>query len=263
MEKYEAVIGFYKAYMGEGTHLTLFWCAMFLLVILALKKNDLVSKKIVIYVGLISIIYWNPTTSEFLLKYLTGYNVYCRMFWMFPISIVIAYGATYAISIMDKKIKRIIALLVLTVIIAFTGKYMFTEENFSDAENMSKLPNSVPEICEIIENDANINDVDNIKAIVEDCLVCYIRQYDGNIKMNYGRPNLAYDNAYRSALNAEAFDIRDLLELAYSSGSNYLVLYSYKDITSAVESGRCRNVANVGNYRIYFVNDNNENNANS
>lgn len=110
---------------------------------------------------------------------------------------------------------------------------------------MSKLPNSVPEICEIIENDANRNDVDNIKAIVEDSLVCYIRQYDGNIKMNYGRNYLAYGNAYMSALNAEVIDINALLELAYSSGSNYLVLYSCKDITSAVESGRCKNVGNA------------------
>lgn len=256
MKKYEAVIGFYKSYMGEGTHLTLFWCAMFFLVVLALKKNDLVSKKMVIYTALISVIYWNPISSEFLLKFLTGYNVYCRMFWMFPISIAIAYAVVYAVKYMDNKGKRIVLFAVSAMIIAFTGKYMFSEENFSDAENMSKLPNSVPEICEIIENDAKKNDIDSIKAIMEDTLVCYIRQYDGNIKMNYGRPNLAYDNAYRSALNAEAFDINALLELAYSSGSNYLVLNSCKDISLAVESGKCKNVGNAGNYVIYYVNDN-------
>lgn len=255
MEKYEAVIGYYKSYMGEGTHLTLYWCAMFLLVVLALNKKDLLSKKIVIYTAFISIIYWNPISSRFLLEYLTGYNVYCRMFWMFPITIVIAYAVVYSIKSMNNKAKRIILFVVSAMIIAYTGKYMFTEENFPAADNMSKLPNSVPEICEVIEKDAKKNNVTDIKAIVEDSLVCYIRQYDGNIKMNYGRIYLSYDNEYRSTLNAGVFDISALLELAYSSGSNYLILYNDKDVTSNVEDGRCRIVDEVGDYTIYYVED--------
>lgn len=114
--------------MGEGTHLTLFWCAMFLLVVLALKKNDLVSKKMVIYTALVSVIYWNPISSEFLLKFLTGYNMYCRMFWMLPISIAIAYAVAYSVKYMDNKGKRIVLFAVSAMIIAFTGNICFQKK---------------------------------------------------------------------------------------------------------------------------------------
>ena len=166
MDKYEAVIAYYKAYMGDGAHLTIFWCAMFFLIVLALKKNDILSKKLVLYTALISVIYWNPVTSEFLLKYFTGNNVYCRMFWIFPITIVIAYAVVCAVKYMDNRIKRIILLAVSVIIIVCTGKYMFVEEVFSKADNLSKLPEPVPEICETVENDAKNNNISNFYASI-------------------------------------------------------------------------------------------------
>ena len=73
--------------------------------------------------------------------------------------------------------------------------------------------------------------------------------------MNYGRNAFGGGNIYMSTLNAEIFDINTLLELAYSSGSNYLILYNNKDVTSDVEDGRCRIVDEVGDYTIYYVED--------
>lgn len=254
MDKFETAIQCYRAYMGTGMYLTLYWCAILFLMLLAYKKRDLLSKKIVIYTALITIIYWCPLSSGFLLKFLTGHNVYCRMFWMLPISAVIAYVAVYAIKSADKHNRNIITFLLAMGIIVLSGKYMFTETNFPAASNMAKLPESVPGICETIEADAQGYDIESMKAIVENDLVCYIRQYDGNILMNYGRYGLTEENEYVSVLNAEVFDSAALLSLAMNSQSNYLVLKNSKDLSAAVENDSCRVVGECGEYVVYYVN---------
>lgn len=254
MDKFETAIQCYRAYMGEGAYLTLYWCAILVLVLFACKKKDLLSKKIVIYTALITFIYWCPLSSSFLLKFLTGYNVYCRMFWTLPISAVIAYVVAYAMKHTNHERRRMIVFVLAFVVLALSGKYMFTERNYVEAANMAKLPGDVPGICEIIEADAKEHKIGSMKAIVENDLVCYIRQYDGNILMNYGRYELSQGNEYVSLLNAEVFDGRDLLSLASNSQSNYLVLRNSKDLSVALENDSCRVVGSCGEYVIYYVN---------
>lgn len=256
MDKFETAIQCYRAYMGEGAYLTIYWCAILVLVLFACKKKDLLSKKIVIYTALITFIYWCPLSSSFLLKFLTGYNVYCRMFWMLPISAVIAYVVVYAMKHTDHQAKRWIVFMMAVVVLALSGKYMFTEQNYGEAANMAKLPEDVPGICETIETDAKDQNIESMKAIVENDLVCYIRQYDGNILMNYGRYGLTENNEYVSVLNAEVFDGSALLSLAVNSQSNYLVLHSGKDLSAFIENNMCRVVGGCGDYVIYYVNYN-------
>lgn len=257
MDKFETAIQCYRAYIGEGAYLTLYWCAILVLVLFACKKKDLLSKKIVIYTALITFIYWCPLSAGFLLKFLTGYNVYCRMFWMLPISAVMAYVVVYAMKHTNHERRRMIVFVMAFVVLALSGKYVFTERNFVEAANMAKLPGDVPGICEIIEADAKEHKIGSMKAIVENDLVCYIRQYDGNILMNYGRYELSQGNEYVSLLNAEFFDSSALLSLAISSQSNYLVLKNNRDLSTAVEYKTCRVAGNCGDYVIYYVNGEN------
>lgn len=250
MEMIVENLQYFNTYQGSGHYLILLICSIVFLVFGRTSENKHKYNRIVLYICFVSVIYWMPFSSQILKRYLTGNNVYCRMFWVFHISLVVAYVAVELLCIDEKK--RIIALILVLSLFVLSGKYMFTEENFQEASNIAKLRGPVPQICEYIEQDAEIQECEIIRVIVEGEFVSSIRQYDGNIHMNYGRWSL--DNPFVECLNAEYFDIYRLLELAYQSNSNYLVLYEVRDMQNTLVENRCRLVAEMDGYCIYYVN---------
>lgn len=112
-----------------------------------------------------------------------------RLYWLFPIVVVLAYLCAKLLECFAKKRISSIAMTVLLVgLIIGQGKYMFSDENFATAENMYKLPDETVIICEAIKEDGYEG---ILVPSVE--LVDTIRQYDANIKLAYGRnPNGNY-----------------------------------------------------------------------
>ena len=148
METIVENLQYLNTYQGNGHYFTLVFCSILFLVVGQNCENKHHYNRIVLYICFVSIVYWAPFSSQILKRYLTGNNVYCRMFWIFHISLVVAYVAVELLSINKKK--GILALILVLSLFALSGKYMITEENFQEASNIAKLRGQVPQICEYI-----------------------------------------------------------------------------------------------------------------
>lgn len=180
---------------GEGNYLIIFLISLLFLIYLKTYKNN---KYFLLYnTCLVLIIILNPIAVKILSK-IMGENVYWRVFWILPITIVIPFVATLVTVNSKKYLKYLIGILLIVIFIT-NGKYIFTSNNFAEAENIYKLPSESIQVCEIIKSDT--------KVVFPPELTPYIRQYDSSIKMLFGRSasfeeaKLVYRNFLTDVLN--------------------------------------------------------------
>lgn len=252
---FQIVIEKYNAYWGDGRHLFLLILAL-LYIIVAIKKKD-VENTLLAYVGIFAVVFALPITAGIIQK-LIGASVYWRMFWILPTSIIIALAFTHLTEALKTKWLKPILVMVLAVLIAVTGTWIYTNERFVSAANWHKLPASVPEICELIQTDAK-EQGQMPKAVVVNSLAPSIRQYDAGIKLLYGRDAMRGENPDYDTqvvyyqMQQEIPDYAELDELFRKTKCNYLVWTGSEESFVGFEEQGYRLVGQVNEYKIYFI----------
>lgn len=99
----EFILLWLKMYLGNGLHWVVFLVSIFILIIYKNKRPE--NKMFILYTVVWGILYAFPLTAYVIAYYLIGDNVYWRMFWLLPSTIIIAFAATFLAGRLKKELK--------------------------------------------------------------------------------------------------------------------------------------------------------------
>ncbi len=246
-------ISSYRIFFGDGIYLTLGIGAV---TYLAVKgKGDQKKHFFLGFLLLFSFIYLCPFTAHVIMEYCIGKNVYWRMFWIVPVTVLIAYMFASMISCLGRKWQQCIAIFGICLAIMQSGIFIY-RENFSERQNRYKLYMEIPVICDLIEEDAGKYGITEKGLIVVNDLTAQIRQYDASIRMPYGRNALRNEKISKrasdiyAAMNEDPLDVNTLVVKAADGKYQYLVFYkeAYRE---ELKRAGYELIGDVGNYDIY------------
>ena len=175
---------FYKI-IGDGKYIFLYIICMVILLFIGNKRIKLVSFVIpVIYLFTI----YNPLFTDIIAKYLTGSNVFWRVFWLLPIEITIAYTFVKVLGYAKNKYLKCTAIIAFCGIISLSGKFCFTQDNgFEKQKNLEKIPNKIITQTNYILNDYKNEDKPIVMCPPEPLHSVTIRQLTSDIKIFWSR----------------------------------------------------------------------------
>ena len=136
----------YTRAVGTGLYFGMF-VLIVIFIILEAKKEEKSRIKLVfgIYSIIILLLNLNPIFTNFSIKFI-GKSVYWRVYWLFPIGLVLAYAFTELIFKMPTKWKKILASILVVIVIVIGGKWVYNEENFSSVSNYYKIPDTILDV---------------------------------------------------------------------------------------------------------------------
>lgn len=240
--------GLFREFAGEGMIVTLFLLAVIWLWVTEKRKEI---KIVFVYMPVtVLAIFLFPVTAK-IMDVVLGEEIYYRFMWLWPIVPTIAY-ATVQLWRAVKEQSRILVVVVISLIIILSGKLMYTNENYSIAENQYHVPQVVVDICDDIRIDGR-----EIIVLFPKELLQYVRQYDATICMPYGREALVY--AWVGARNElffvmeENFPIKveQAAKYASESGCHYVVIRAADELDGAFEDFGYELFGAYGDYLVY------------
>lgn len=214
-----SVIKTFQNYIGTGSIIT--WFLLALIYLWCSEKRK--SKRILlIYAPLVLLLlYFNPLFAR-LFFILAGEEIYFRNFWLLPIIIVLSYTAVQIFSRLKGK-KAVCFAVIAVLLIALSGKLVYSNPLYSRAENPYHVPDAVVHICDSIEVPGR-----EVMAVFPRELLLYVRQYSPMVCMPYGRDAImqewAQDNALYIAMEATVIELDVLVPLTRAAGCHYIVL---------------------------------------
>ena len=174
------------------------------------------------------LLYFNPLFAELVFG-VAGGEIYYRIIWLLPITIVIAYTCVCILGDMvrkqndsgrdrtsEGKVKKglpsIVAAVCLGGLIVISGSFIYDNPFFHKAENLYHVPDSVVHICDAINVPGR-----EVMAVFPLELVQYVRQYSPVTRMPYGREMTVerwnYYNPLCEAMYAQVIDMEVLAPL--------------------------------------------------
>ncbi len=250
-ETIELIFRWLKAYVGTGWHWLLFLAAAVLLFFLreASKKRQILAG----YCIGILFLYFFPLTAWIIMKACIGTDTYWRMFWLLPVTPVIAYVLVLAVQRAEKRgrAEGIAAAAACVLLIAVTGSCVYGKGQFTTG-NRFKLNGDMMAVCNFLED---YNTDDEIYASVPPEFVSYIRQYDANIKQPYGRygpEDWQPDQQKIEEIYKEnPVDFFGLTSVCKKLGINYIIYPHSEEAAAAFTQDGYALAGTVGKYGIY------------
>ena len=241
-----------KLYGGNGVLLLMFLAAAIYIVV---SEKD-IKKKIVL--GILPLVilvgFLFPVTKiVYVALFDDGSDTYYRILWLIPMYVVIGYGACKAVMNFKKDAVRRGMLALILLIIAVTGSFVYANQYMSKAENLYHIPQNVIDICDVI---APENGEPRVRAAFPSELVHFVRQYDTDILMPYGREMVVtqwdyYNAVYEVMEKPEIIDATALLEATRQTKCRYIVLSDSRQIDQSLEELGLNAIANIDGYTIY------------
>ena len=203
-------------YRGSGFLLVLYFIA---LIYLFITEKDKRNRFLVCYLPLtLLLIYISPVYYRIYVLKLDSHGTYYRNLWMLPVTVTIAYAACGIMRSVSKIPKWIMAVLMCTLL-AVCGNFTFSGGAAAEAENAYHIPDYCIELCDAMEQD--IPGV-NVYACVPLEMLFYVRQYDADICLVYGRDAVEpvwgyYNEIYEAYELAEELDWDKVLGMTRDS----------------------------------------------
>lgn len=245
---WEQVIGLFRDYMGTG--LIVIWFLVTVVYLLLTEKKKQVRILFVYLPVIVLLVFFNPLAARFLYG-IIGDEIYYRILWLLPITVVIAYGAVKIYGQLKGRSRAIFAVMA-AVLIAFSGSFIYSNPFFHKAENMYHIPQSVVDICDAIEVEGR-----EVSAVFPVELLQYVRQYSPVVCMPYGRDITVerwfVENELYDVMEAEEIDAERLTMLAREAEyrSYYIILPEDKKINGSLETYEYLEFDRIQGYIIY------------
>ncbi|WP_026652336.1 hypothetical protein [Butyrivibrio proteoclasticus] len=241
-----------KLYMGNGALLVMFLAAA--IYILATEKS--IKKKVVLGImPLVMVVgFLCPIIKKAYVKVFSdGTDTYYRLLWLVPIYLVIGFGACKAIFSLKKSMHQRVALVVTLAVIAITGTFVYTGQYMSKAENLYHIPQSVVDVVDVI---APKEGEPRVRAAFPDEMVHFVRQYNTNILMPYGREMVVtqwdyYNSVYEVMVKPEVIDAEALVAATRETKCSYIILNEERAIDGDLTEQGLELVDTVDGYLIY------------
>jgi hypothetical protein len=241
-----------KLYGGNGVLLLMFIAAS--IYIIAAEKD--IKKKIIL--GILPLVilagFLLPVTKiVYVAVFDDGSDTYYRLLWIIPMYAVIAYGACKALIRMKRASVRRGSFALMLVIIAVTGSFVYGNQYMSVAENLYHIPQNVIDICDVI---SPAEGQPRVRAAFPSELVHFVRQYDTDILMPYGREMVVtqwdyYNAVYEVMEKPETIDVDALLEATRQTKCHYIVLSDSRKINGSLLDYGLNAIANIDGYTIF------------
>lgn len=241
------VLHLFQEYMGSGLILIWFLVAVVYLLLTEKRKHIRV---MFVYVPLMLLaIFFNPLFAKIFYEF-AGDEIYYRILWLIPITVVIAFAAVEVCSKLQG-IKRTAFGVVAAIVIVVSGSYIYSNPYFRKAENLYHVPQSVVDICDVIEVEGR-----EVKAVFPIELVQYVRQYSPVVCMPYGREVLVEKWSYQrhdmvSVMEAEVVDVELLTALCRENWCHYVVISEDKALNGNFEDYAFEVFTKMHGYVIY------------
>lgn len=243
----------YRTFFGDGIYLAMGIGAVTYLAVK--EKGDKKKRFFLGFLLLFGIIYICPFTAHVIMTYCIGKNVYWRMFWIVPVTVMIAYMLASMIGRLGRKRQQLLAVVGVCLALMQGGSVLY-HENFSERQNGYKLYMEVPIICDMIEEDAKKCGITEKGVIVANDLMAQIRQYDADIRMPYGRNALRNEGMSKRAslifsmMSSASLDVNTLAVNAASGKYQYFVFYK-EAYRAELEEAGYELIGDAGNYDVY------------
>lgn len=238
----------FRSYMGSG--MIVIWCLVSLIYLLIKEKRKHI-RILFVYVPLILLlIFFNPMTARLIYDNI-GDEIYYRILWLLPMTVIIAYAAVEIYGALQGKKKAVFAV-VTALLIGISGSYVYDSPYFQKAENIYHMPQSVVDICDAIEVEGR-----EVMAVFPAELLQYVRQYSPVVCMPYGREitverwNRTTENPFYDAMEAEQIDAALVAGLAKQEECAYIILPQKKEILGEFEDYDFVVFGQVEGYTIY------------
>lgn len=208
-----------QKYMGTGLVMILFLLALIYLYIHEKRKPFRI---LLIYTPIIVLLFFfNPLFFKFFYG-VVGDEIYFRICWLLPITVVIAYAIVMICDALKGKMKGCFALVAMVVVMV-SGKLVYSSQLYSKAENIYHMPQAVVDICDAIEIEGR-----EVVAAFPNELLLYVRQYSPLVCMPYGREVLlGRDNDYNElnqVMMSDEIEVEKLATLAKQYKCHYIVI---------------------------------------
>lgn len=237
----------FKDYCGSGFIPVIFCVA---LVYLLFSEKERWKRIVLVYVPmLISAAFFIPYVRIVFVALMDEGNTYYRLLWLIPSGIVIAYAG---VSLFEKHLR--IGLVVMTVVIVLGGSLVYRNKLMTKAENAYHIPQTVVNICDAITPEEG---APRIRAAFPSELTYFVRQYDTDIMMPFGREMVEdawddyYNVVYEEMEKPEIICMKDLLKATRETKCKYIILAkTRKTDEDPVKSG-LELYGESGDYNIY------------
>ena len=240
-----------KLYFG-GPMLAILLVASAIYIIVA--EKDLKKK---ILLGILPIVilagFLLPVTKIVYVAAFDESDTYYRVLWLVPVYVVIGYAACKLVFSFENKMKQRIALVAALVVVVLSGHLVYLNQYMSVAQNLYHIPQHVIEICDVI---APADGEDRVRAAFPSELVHFVRQYDTNILMPFGREMVVtqwdyYNPVYEVMEKPEIIDAEELLEATRQTGCRFIVLAKDRKINKNLTTLGLKLIKTIDKYYIY------------
>lgn len=240
------VVNLFREYMGTGLIVTWFLLS---LIFLILKERRKPMRILFLYTPVILLLlYFNPLFAE-LLYGLIGDEIYYRILWLLPMTVVIAYTCVRIYEDLQGALRWVWAVAA-AVLIMVSGNFIYEDTYFSKADNIYHVPDSVVDICDMIAIPGR-----EVRAVFPSELLQYVRQYNPTICMPYGREITVErwfnEDALFDAMEAEEIDLSVLAPLVKEAQCHYIILCQDKKMHGNVENYNWIWVGETADYTVY------------
>jgi len=233
----------FQKFAGSGLILILFVVALVYLFFCEKRKNRRI---MLIYVPTIVLLFFfNPLFFK-LFYSLVGEEIYFRIIWLLPITIVIGYTVVHITERLQGK-KRIGFCLASILMLMLSGKLVYSSLLYSPAENEYHVPDEVVEICELIEVEGR-----EVMAAFPEEFLLYVRQYSTLVCMPYGRGlELGYYDEFSYLMLQDEIEVAKMAELAKKSLCHYVIIHESKTLLGDMADYDYEVFGEVNGYVIY------------
>lgn len=236
----------FKLYTGLKLLLIL---TAFAWVYLLIKEKDKSRRLLFVYAPiLIVLLFLCPFSRKLFVAAGLDGETYYRILWTIPMGMITVYGACCFWA----KHRRI-GLIVTAALMILCGSFVYKSDYISKAENRYHLPDTVVSICDLITpREENVR----VTAVMPPELIHFVRQYDANINMPYGREMLVerwnyYNEVYEKMEKPEIIDVEALLEATRKEYCQYIILAPTRQTEQNPEECGLRLMAVIDGYRVF------------
>jgi hypothetical protein len=181
---------------------------------------------IIIYVVLGSILVINPFLINKEIQLLGANNLH-RLGMLLIVPVLSSYAIVVLYKKLTDKKQKAIAMVGIILLIAASGKFVYTRDNFYESSNSDKVYDLAVELSECVTKS-----IDEPTVIVSELQGVFIRQYDANIKLvlapeqteNWQESENENTLILRALLAEPAPDMLEITNLTKEINCDYLIL---------------------------------------
>lgn len=233
----------FQKYMGTG--LIIIWFLVSAGYLWIREKRKPVRIMFLYVPLLILILFFNPLFVAIFYR-LAGEEIYFRILWLLPVTVVIAYAVVVAFEQLQGKKKRMFGLLA-AVVLFFSGTLTYTSPLYRVAENIYHVPQTVVTICDAIEIPGR-----EVMAAFPSEMVVWVRQYSPVVRMPFGRNFLMGEyNPLALTMEMDVIDTELMAEQLRENICHYVILADDKKMDQPLEDYDFEVFMHCDGYTVY------------